>query len=247
MTKRTITGFLAGLLLLTQPLTAAAQVEWLVAPYIFYADVTLDMSTGASGGISAADLLDKSDTVGMIRVEAAGSRWGVTFDSLWLGLSQSSGRLWPHTIGGAGINADLDISVNELGAFYRLSTSESGVDLLFGGRNINSDATVIVIPTIDPPQRYDASETHTDAFVGARWIQRFGNNWDMTLRGDYSFGDTEGSWNLLGSVGYRFNDTFAMNLGYRHFAVELLEEDGSDPITTDVVLSGPLLGFLFRF
>ena len=247
MTKRTIAGLFAGLLMLTQPLTAAAEVEWLVAPYVFYSDVSLDLSTGASGGVSASDLLDKSDTAGMIRIEAAGSRWGVTFDSVWLGLSKSTSRPWPGEIGRVGLNTDLDISINELGAFYRLSTSESGVDLLFGGRNINTDATLIVIPNTGPSQRFDASETHTDAFVGARLLQRFGNKWDMTLRGDYSFGDTEGSLNLLGTVGYRFNDTFAMNLGYRHFAVELEDSDDGESVTTDITLSGPVLGFLFRF
>lgn len=247
MTKRTIVGLFASLLILTQPLTAAAQAEWLVAPYIFYSDVSLDRSTGASGGISASDLLDKSDAAGMIRIEAAGSRWGVTFDYLWLGVSHSTSRLLPFQIGGATLNTELDISIVELGAFYRLSGSESGVDLLFGGRNINSDATLIVIPFINPPQRFDADETHTDAFAGARFLQRFGNNWDLTLRGDYSFGDTEGSWNLLGTVGYRFNNTFAMNLGYRHFAVELKDSDDGESVTTDITLSGPILGFLFRF
>jgi len=247
MTTRIIIALTAGLLALAQPVTAAAQAEWLVAPYVWLSDVTLDQSSGVSGGISASDLLDKSDAVGMIRIEVAMNRWGLTFDYLWLSVSGGATIRLPDPLGRVDLNAELDNSIVELGGFFRPSGKDTGIDYLFGVRNINSDRTLIAIPRIGPPQRFDGDSTFTDVFAGARYLAHFGNKWDFNLRGDYSFGDTEGTWNLLATVGYRFNKTFAMNLGYRHLAIEFEDTEDGTAVTTDIEMSGPLLGFLFRF
>ncbi len=87
---RRVTFRIVVLLALSPLASAAAETEWLVAPYIWLSDITLDQSSGVSGGISASDLLDKSDSVGMIRVEAARNRWGFTVDYLWLGISEGT-------------------------------------------------------------------------------------------------------------------------------------------------------------
>ena len=76
------------MLLAILPAAATAQdAEWLIAPYAWVPDIGLSQSSGGGGGISGSDLLDKSDAAGMIRVEAAKGRWGVSVDYLWLGLS----------------------------------------------------------------------------------------------------------------------------------------------------------------
>jgi len=225
---------------------AAAQVRWMVAPYVWLSDVSLEESGGASGEISAQDLLDKSDAVGMIRVEAAGSKWGVMADYLWLSTSDSM-RFDLPIIGPLDLNTSLDVSVLELGGSYRTGADDYGLHLLFGARNIDADATLILVPAIGPPERFDGGESYTDGFLGARYLGRLGENWNVTVRGDYGFGDTEGSLNLIGTVGYRFNNTFGLNLGYRHFTAELEDRDGSDIVQTDITMSGPLLGFVFTF
>ena len=79
--------FATLLLMMTPALAAADDTEWLVAPYLWLSDVTLDQSSGVSRSISASDLLDKTDTAGMIRMESARNRWGFTVDYIFLGLS----------------------------------------------------------------------------------------------------------------------------------------------------------------
>jgi len=242
-------NFRIALLLMLAPLVSAtAEAEWLVAPYIWLSDVTLDQSSGVSGGISASDLLDKSDSAGMIRIEAARNRWGFTLDYLWVAVSEGVTIPLPPPFVGFGLNAELDVSIFELGGFFRPSGTDSGVDFPFGLRNINIDKTLIAIPPLGgPTQRFDSDSDFTDVFVGARYLYRINDDWDLNLRGDYSFGDSEGTWNLLTSVGYRFNKTFALNLGYRHLAIEFEDNVSGGVETTDIELSGPLLGFLFRF
>ena len=243
------TSLFAALLLSLTPAPAVAQdAEWLVAPYLWLTDVTLDQSSGASGGISASDLLDISDSAGMIRIEAARNRWGFTLDYLWVGVSEGVSIPLPPPFTGFGLAAELDVSVVELGGFFRPSGTDSGIDFLFGVRNLNVDRTFLFIPGGGgPTQRSDSDSTFTDVYGGARFLHRINDKWDMNLRGDYGFGDSEGSLNLLASVGFRFNSTFALNLGYRHFEIEFEETVTGGVETTDISLSGPFLGFLFRF
>ncbi len=245
--KTGITHLRAALLLIMAPALAAADdAEWLVAPFLWLSDVTLDQSSGVSGSVSASDLLDKTDSAGMIRVEAAWKRWGFTVDYIFLGVSE--GIVLPPSPPNLSILVDLDVSIVELGGFFRPSGADSGVDYLFGVRNINVDKTLLLTPSGGgPTRRFDSDPQFTDVFAGARFLHRFDDHWDMSLRGDLSFGDSEGTVNLLASIGYRFNKTFALNLGYRHLDIEFEENINGEVETTDITLSGPILGFLFRF
>ncbi len=239
----------AFVLMLTPLISVADDAEWLVAPYIWGTHVTLGQSSGPGGSISASDLLDKADAVGMIRVEVARNRWGLTLDYLFLGVSDS--RVVPVPSPpptNISVIAELDTNIVELGGFFRPSGSDSGVDYLFGFRNIDVEKTLLLTPSGGgPTERFDSDSSFTDVFAGARFLHRFNDNWGLTLRGDLSFGDSEGTINLIASVGYRFNKTFALNLGYRHLEIEFEDDDSGVAETTDIEMSGPLLGFLFRF
>jgi hypothetical protein len=249
--KKIYGGFGVLALLLSFALPAYAdEAEWLVAPYAWLSDVSYDQSVddGASGGISARDLIDKADAAGMIRVEAAKARWGFTLDYLWLGLSDDTVvPVPPSPVPNLGVVAELDMGIVELGGFYRPSGDDHGVDYLFGLRRISTDTTLILIPEVGPAERFDRDSEYTDVFLGARYLYRFDENWDAALRGDVSFGDTEGTVNLLASVGYRFGRTFALQLGYRHATFEFDDAVSGVGETTDIELSGPFLGAVFRF
>jgi hypothetical protein len=107
------TIYVAALLLILTPVLATAdEAEWLVAPYLWLSDVTLDQSSGVSGSISASDLLDKADSAAMIRMEAARNRWGFTLDYIFLGLSESTAL--PPSPPNLNILFDLDISISVL-------------------------------------------------------------------------------------------------------------------------------------
>jgi hypothetical protein len=235
-------------MLLNPAVSDAQEAEWLLAPYLWLSDVTLDQSSGVSGGISASDLLDVSDSAGMIRMEAAWNRWGFTVDYVWLGVSESRVLFQGPLLPSLNVNVELDVSIVELGGFFRPSGTDSGIDLLFGIRNLNVDKTLLLTPGGGgPTQRFDSSPEFTDGFGGARYLHRFNDRWDLNLRGDYGFGDSEGTVNLIASVGFRFNETFALNLAYRHLAIEFEENISGAIETTDIEMSGPALGFLFRF
>ena len=147
----------------------------------------------------------------------------------------------------ASVVAELDLGIVELGGFYRPSGEDHGIDYLAGVRWVRVDTTLLLIPDVGVADRFDRDTEYTDVFLGARYLHRFDEKWDATLRGDYSFGDTEGTLNLAASVGYRFGRVFALQLGYRHAVYELDDAISGADITTDIELSGPFLGAVFRF
>ena len=64
----------------------------------------------------------------------------------------------------------------------------------------------------------------------------------MTLRGDGSFGGTEGSWNTSAVANYRMKRG-AWFFGYRYLTVELESANSQTEITLDGVQVG--YGFIF--
>jgi hypothetical protein len=246
--KRHLLAPLVSVLMLAPALASADDPEWLLAPYGWLSDVSLDQSSGPGGSISASDLLDITDTAGMIRMEAAWKHWGFTVDYVFLDAAQSRdfslpGPLLPDV----NVLASIDVGLLELGGFYRPSGADSGVDYLFGVRRTSVEKVLLLTPSDGETERFGSEPEFTDVFVGARYLHRFNDNWDMSLRGDLGFGDSEGTVNLLAQIGYRFNTTFALNLGYRHLTFEYRENVGAQFETTDIELSGPLLGLVFRF
>jgi hypothetical protein len=92
--------------------------------------------------------------------------------------------------------------------------------------------------------------SETDLMLGARLIGRFADRWHWALRGDFSFGGTEGTYNGLASMGYTFGKSrfFTLTAGYRYMSVDIEgTSQRGNPIEADITLSGPILGLVFNF
>jgi len=237
------------ILSLAPALACADDVEWLVAPYGWLPSVTLDQSFddgsgGEDGGSS--EVLSKIDFAVMLRVEAAGERWGAMLDYIYVSLADQTSISRPPVID-IDIESDLDLDVLELGGFYRQSGESFKIDYLFGLRNINADIGIVSSPQNLPATTVGVSAQVTDAFFGARYQRNLGEHWALALRGDYGFGDSDGTLNLLATIALRFNETIGLNLGYRHATIEFEEDIDGSQETTDISLSGPYIGLSFRF
>ena len=229
----------------------ADAADWLIAPYGWLPAISVDQSSdnsGGGGGVSGSDLLDKTESVFMLRFEAARNHWGLTADYITLDLAdQSTLSARPPLNLALDIEGELDLDVIEIGGFYRPSGEVAGVNYLLGLRQIGADKRIVAIPSIGSAQVFENDASVTDVFLGARYVHRAGNRWDFTLRGDYSFGDSEGTLNLLASVGLRVAGPFGLQLGYRHAVIEYEDSIDGVPETTEVSLSGGFLGFVVRF
>jgi hypothetical protein len=105
--------------LLVMPGISAAQQpgEWLVAPYIWAADVSWDLAARGDGTIAFSDIVDKLDGAGLIRIEYVRNKIGFTFD--YVGMSLSDRRNFMIGPIDNSIQANVDLTVFEAGVFYR--------------------------------------------------------------------------------------------------------------------------------
>jgi len=227
---------------------AAQQGDWLVAPYLWAADVSWDLAARGDGSVAFSDLVDKLDGAGLVRIEYVRNKIGFTFDYVSMSLSDSTRITTPGPLPvDISIRASVDLTVFEAGAFYRPSATDDGIDFIAGVRDTDADSTLIVTPANTQPQRFDAGSGLTDIFLGARYLHRFDETWDFSIRGDYGFGGSDGALNVMAGLGWRSRGNFGMSLAYRHLAFDIDERVDGEPVTNEYRFSGPALGFMFRF
>ncbi|HSM30814.1 MAG TPA: hypothetical protein VK854_08955 [Woeseiaceae bacterium] len=234
---------------LVPTLASADGVQWLIAPYGWLPGVSVDQSfDDGSGGEDGggSEVLSKIDFAGMLRAEAAGTRWGAMLDYIYVSLADQASFSAPPFIS-IRIEGNLDLQVLEVGGFYRRSRENSDIDYLFGIRNINADIGIVSSRQNFPPATVDVNARVTDVYLGARYRRRLGSHWHLGVRGDYGFGDSDGTLNLMAVAGFQFNETFGLSFGYRYASIEFEEDVNGSQETTDIVLRGPFVGGTFRF
>lgn len=218
--------------------------EWLVAPYGWAASIGTDLTTSkppseSSSDTEFRDVVDKLDGAFQIHVEGQGDVFGVFADFTYLGISDR--REHPRFA----IDSDLDTRLFEVAAVWNPGEGRfRGLDVFAGLRYIDVDFTTQLEPLnpVFPIVRVDTGETFNDFMVGGRYTWAMSERWSLTLRGDGSFGDTDGTWNASGVAQYRTGNG-AWVFGYRHLDVEI-EAAGRK---THITMSGPEVGYAFRF
>ncbi|MFC5578071.1 hypothetical protein ACFPOA_08630 [Lysobacter niabensis] len=230
------------------PSAHAAQGEgwdWMVAPYVWVVgiDTDLDRTTPPEGGASTDtsfnDVLDKFDGAFLIHAEGQGDSFGAFTDFIYLGLADD------HDHPRFSTESDLDARLFEIAGVWSPGPERyRGLEMFAGLRYIDIDLTVAFDPANPAFNRstLDSSDSYNDLMLGARYTWALSDRWDLTLRGDGSFGDTEGTWNASvlakGRMGYG-----ALLFSYRYLSGELETNDSS----IDITLSGPMVGYAFTF
>lgn len=218
--------------------------DWIVAPYGWAASIRTDLTTTSPPSESSTDtkfrdVVDKLDGAFQIHIEGQGDRFGVFADFTYLGLSDT--RTHPRFA----INSDLDTRLFEIAGVWNPSDQRfRGLDVFAGLRYIDVDFTSQLKP-VNPIFRtvtVDGGETFNDFMLGARYTWVLSERWGLTLRGDGSFGDTEGTWNASAVAQYRMKRG-AWFFGYRYLDAELETRNTS----THITLSGPAIGYGFNF
>jgi hypothetical protein len=234
------------------PAAQAAEGEgwdWVVAPYGWAADISTDLQLRnppppTSGAISTdtrfTDIVDKIDGAFQIHIEGQGDHWGMFTDFTFLGLADEHDRPRFHT------ESDLDTRLFELAAVWSPDEHRyHGLDLFAGLRYIDVDLTAQLEP-VNPlfaTHRIDTGETYNDFMLGARYTWALSDRWGLTLRGDGSFGDTDGTWNASAVANYKMKRG-AWYFGYRYLSVEVENDTGHQ---IDITLNGPMIGYGFAF
>lgn len=218
--------------------------QWMVEPYAWAASIGTDMRTyqpptDANTDSSFSDIVDKLDGVFMGRVEGRNERFGVFADFIYLGLADSQQRRVMHT------STDLDTRLFDAAFSVRVGGErDTGLDVYGGIRYIDVDLTTRFVPDNPAfaPRTLDAGRSYTDFLLGARYTWPLSDRWTLTLRGDGSTGDTDGTWSASAMGGYRTGNG-AWLFGYRYLEAEF--GNANSDVTLD--LGGPVVGYGFRF
>jgi hypothetical protein len=160
-------------------------------------------------------------------------------DLIFLSVADDSDRPLSHTA------SDLDTWLIEAAGVWNPGDDRSrGLGLFAGLRYVDVDLTVQVDP-INPlfeTATVGTDRSYSDLMAGARYTWAFSERWGLTLRGDGSFGETEGAWSASAIARYRTGNGGWL-FGYRHLSVEIATGDS----TTEITMSGPAIGYGFSF
>lgn len=265
MNKKTfskyVKGGLAAFFLSAAGPVHAEDWKWTIAPYLWASDVSLDLTvndnTTIGGDAAFKDILDKVDSVFMGHFEGRKDRWGMYLDTIYLDLNDSNSiSVGPGgpILGDLTADVGMKMKLYDAGGLYRLAEPDSDVqfDLLAGVRYI--DVSVDALLTLPGPAMnmvdIRTGPSETDLMLGARAIGKFAERWHWALRGDFSFGGSDGTYNGLASVGYTFGQSglFTLTAGYRYMSIEMKgQTQRGQAAEADITMSGPLVGFVFNF
>jgi hypothetical protein len=216
--------------------------DWMVAPYLWAASVGTDVRTDVppdGGETNFSDIIDKLDGAFQMRLEGRGDHFGVLADLTFVALGDENDHPRSHT------EADLDMWLIEAAALWSPGNErDRGLDLFGGLRYIDVDLSVDVDPINPLVETFTVgnNKSYSDLMVGARYTWAMSQRWGLTLRGDGSFGETEGTWNASVFGQYRTKNGGWL-FGYRYLSVEIETGDSN----TEIMMSGPVIGYAFNF
>lgn len=192
------------------------------------------------------DVFDVLEMAAALQFEARRGSWGFIADAFYAELG-SSGTL----PGAVQTNVDVDFEqfLGEFVVFYRVSeTPGSFLDLYAGIRHnsLSIDLLATSTGTLLPiGGTRSGDKGWTDPIIGVRSQWEINDRWFLAAKGDIGgFGvDSDFTWNIQGTVGYRFNESVSLEAGYRYFDTDYT----SGRFSYDVAQSGALIGLNFEF
>ena len=216
----------------------SAEYDWLGIAYLWASDIQVD-AKNADIGADFSDVLDKLEMAGQAHVEVQGDDLGGLIDVTFLGLGDRSSRTLVD------LNADLDMILMDLALVWSPGAERmTGIEVFGGLRYIDADFRLVIdpIPPGPPEQIVGIDDTFTDLLAGARYIAPLNDHWRLTVSGDVSGADTEGTWSLGAFAGYRTGPHHLI-AGYRHLEIEI--EGAGD--TVEQTFTGPVVAYGFSF
>jgi hypothetical protein len=220
----------------------ANDLTWVAAPYIWVPTVnaTFNDRSGSGNpdvGEGESDIMDKLDSAFLGHLETQGDNWGLYGDIVFLGLGdERNGNL-------VDIDSELDAGIYELAAVWSPGDERyRGFEVIAGVRYMTVELQLDfdpANPALDS-RSVDFDEDFTDFLIGARYSVPLSDTWALMLRGDTSFGDSEGTFNVSAGFSWEMGPG-ALVVGYRYFDAELKPNEN----TLDIELYGPEIGYAF--
>lgn len=252
MKKTKLSLMLAASMLATAGTANANDVDWIIAPYLWVPTVQADVNNippdggGTSG--DANSILDSLVWGFMVHTQAQGENWGILNEITYADLETEKIKTLDIGDGSLGytVNGDnQDWLIDFAVVWAPGDTKFVGFEPYAGFRYLDAEFDVEIIPNNVnfPTYSTSLSEGFTDFLIGAKYTVPLNEKWSLNFRGDYSFGDTDGSWLLAANAIYA-TKSGAWAFGYRYMGVEL---PVAGDTSVDLSLYGFQAGYAFKF
>lgn len=228
---------------------AASPWEFRIQPYGWLTGI--DGTTGPAAFASDVDagfddIFNVLEMAAALQFEARRGRWGIIADAFYAELGSSGTLPGPRE---TDIDLDFQQFLGELVVSYRVCESPQHFADFYAGIRHNSISLDLEAtsdgPVLDDGETRSADKDWTDPIIGIRTQWEINDRWFLAAKGDIGgFGvDSDFTWNLQGTVGYRFNESVSCEIGYRHFDTDYAD----DGFIYDLAQSGALIGVNFVF
>ena len=240
----------AGLLLLATCPANADKWSFELTPYLLAVMIDGDAGIGRVQGVdvdvSTGDIIDNLDLGLMVHFEGHHENgWGFAFDYAFMKLSDDLSG--PR---GGVVDAEVTQGVLEAMLIKSAHSTNEGFGYFAGLRWWSNEVDVELDPVLLPGTvTRSVDEDWVDVFVGARWRNPINDRWTFSFRGDVGAGGADLTWQVWTAFRYRFENSNALDLGYRAMAVDYETGTPGDPsyFMYDTVTHGPFIGYTFRF
>jgi len=216
---------LMALAFLAAPATAsAADWEFKLAPYLWFAGLEGDVATipgvpSAPIDVSPSQALEDTEAALMLMFEARSGRHGLFVDFIYTDV-RSTEEVFPNL--GISLRSVSKSTVLSGAYEYRLVDNEgSNLDLMGGLRYWEVDSALSFTGPLEVSGRN--KEDWVDPFIGLKGYHRFGGSKFYTSYGAAVGGFDAGSklfYDLDLNLGYQWNNAIGTVVGYRLFNVD---------------------------
>jgi hypothetical protein len=188
--------------------------------------------------VSSSDIFNALDFGAMLYVELHNDQWAFALDGQYMDLGQS-GTTRLGTV-------DVDLKQSGLmAAGYRRIKPWAEAMLGFQFNTIKGSLKR------GGPVAVDLSDEQSwiDPYLGTRLTLPRKDKWRFGFNGFIGgFGvGSDFAWQVYPNLGYRFNNLFELNGGYRAIYMDYKHGSGNDEFTYKMTTSGPQLGGMFHF
>ena len=192
--------------------------------------------------LSFSDAIQDLDFAFMGTAEARNGPWAVFMDMLYFNLTADA----PPPLGTLFSEVSTGSKITVLSGYvaYRVHEEPTfAVDLGVGLRGFWTDLDTTLVGASAPTESFSQTKDWVDPIVAARIRMAFGEDWFGTLMLDAGGTGDSSTWQALATVGYRLNENWALQGGYRYLQSEWDTDFGQSSLE----FSGPILGVTYRF
>lgn len=229
-----------------KPIATQSGWTFTFAPYFWAAGMSGDIAQFGLPQVhvdaSFSDIFQNLDFAAMAIGEARYDRFSIFGDIIYTKLSGDADT--PRGIVADNVEVTSKTFAGLLGAGYSfLDGPQGNLDVVAGLRLWSADTKISFNGGLVGGLSRDDSATWVDALGGLKGSYFFTPNFYVTGWGLVGGGGADIDWDVLGGLGYKFNDKISAVAGYRALGVNYR----NDGFVFDVVQQGPIIGVAFKF